>query len=334
MQQTKFFLKHLLSYPLFLTIIAATTISAFTLPHLDIELTRDISKISLPVFEDFFGRTLFQGSLPGAGDIIVFSMVLTLALYLKSNFKSEHMFWWRWRPSLGFAVFSALVTAVCFVHATKWAIGRARPKEVIKHHLAYSDWFEFGPHYISEGVYRGSFPSGHTIAAFLIMILAYVLAGDSRHSRRTRLIGYAMGVVACLYSGSMAVARSMALSHWLSDGVLGMLVAWALIHICYYWILRVPEQNLGRLTATADNEDDLPRLWELRLGLFALGSSMGIMCLVLGCRALVLPHRGWFLLLAPLGAVLAIYFLRHTFRLQRRFSKQLRRQIGFGYNAQ
>ena len=42
----------------------------------------------------------------------------------------------------------------------------------------FSEWYEFGPHFITEGIYRGSFPSGHSavILRFREQMLMEVLA--------------------------------------------------------------------------------------------------------------------------------------------------------------
>jgi membrane-associated phospholipid phosphatase len=37
------------------------------------------------------------------------------------------------------------------------------------------DHFWVGAHYVSEGIYRGSFPSGHTAAIFILMALITII---------------------------------------------------------------------------------------------------------------------------------------------------------------
>jgi len=288
-------------------------IVALAITPIDYQLTLAVSQHSWPLFKNFYSRTLFEGDLPGAGDFSVIGMLICLIAYIFSHHKD----WLKpYRSALGFAIFSALISAVCFVQTTKWVVGRARPKEVIKHHLAFSDWFAIGPHFISEGNYRGSFPSGHTVTALLPLILAYILAGNRRHSSTVRLAGFLIGAAALVNASLMALARAMALSHWLSDGLLGMLMAWGIIHICYFWILRLPEQDqLGQIGKASY----IPcNYWEFFLGLWTLGLAVGVMCFFLGIRAVIRGESPRFALLLPTGLALGSFCIRHWLVLYRR----------------
>ena len=307
-------------YPLFTSIVIVLTGIALFISSVDKKLTVRLSHAHWAVFKDFFGRTLFEGDRVGAGDFTVISIIVCLICYFIS-YKSTRLA--RFQAELGFAVFSALASAVCFVHATKWFIGRARPKEIISHHVAYSDWFTTGPHFISEGIYRGSFPSGHTVAALLPIIFAYILAGNTTHNKKIRILGFTIGALSLVNATLMAVARTMSLSHWLSDGLLGLLIAWGIIHSCYYWVLKIPERtSQGTETWTLSG---LPTYWELYLGLWALGASFGGMCTLLGLRALGRQENVWFLLLIPIGAAIFYFCLASWKGLYQKFLVQLRR---------
>jgi len=294
-------------------------ILATALPAVDRDLTMRLNQAAVPAFTDFMGRTLFQGSLPGGGDLVIFSMVALVAGYFLASFGVGPKWLRRWLPSCGFALFAAIASAVCLVHGIKWFVGRARPSEVVAKGLAYTDWYQFGPHYINEGIYRGSFPSGHTLAAFLIMLGAYVLAGDRTFSRKVRFCGWIVGVLALAYAGGMSIARAMALSHWLSDGVLGILLSWMVMHACYYWILKVPQQN-----RRPELRAKLPFLFEFRLALFALLITFGMTCLLLGLRGLVLLGIHPLLGLIPFGLGVGYWAGCRGLQLYRVFSHQLK----------
>lgn len=309
-------------HSLLLLIVLLLIASGIFLPHVDYTWTQELNRNAWPAFKNFFSRTIFQGDLPGAGDLPILGMILVAVFYIRAYLGPRSQALLRWRPALGFIIFGALVNALCFVHGTKWAMGRARPSVVFKKHLAFSDWYEFGPHFISEGAYRGSFPSGHTNSAFLLMLLAYALAGNPKHSLQTRLTGWFLGLGSLGFAASMAIARSMAFSHWISDGIIGMLLAWALIHINYFWILRVPEQNL--YYSALPDPRKVPLLWELRLGIWVIGFTVGLVCLVFGMRAFFLPVSGWYVLLAPVGLSVSIFFAVLARRLYRRFSLPLK----------
>lgn len=307
---------------LFTTLLLLFLVIAVVIPPFDQALTMRLHRAADPAFTDFMGRTLFQGGLPGGSDLVIFGIVIAVTGYLLASFGRGPRRLQYWLPSFGYALFAAIVSAVCFVHGLKWVIGRARPKEVVNLGLPYSDWYRLGPHFITEGIYHGSFPSGHTLAALLIMLGAYVLAGDRAHSRGLRLWGFGVGVLALGYAVGMSIARAMSLAHWVSDGVLGLLAGWMLMHACYYWILKVPQQN-GR----PQLRHELPLLFELRLGGLALGFTAGMTCVLLGLRALTLPDHRVLWLLIPFGALLGYGFGRRGLRLYARFNHLLAKSI-------
>jgi hypothetical protein len=173
-------------------------------------------------------------------------------------------------------------------------------------HLPFTPWYAPGPHFITEGVYRGSFPSGHTAAAFAFIALAYALAGDPLLSRRWRLAGWAAGAGALLFSAAMAVASAMARSHWLSDAVAVTGLVWMLVHALYFWGLRVPEQRRYWLAHGA-----LPRpagRWELRLCGLGFPVLLGIIAAGFGVRAVTLESPPYLAVLIPVGAGLIAGF--------------------------
>jgi membrane-associated phospholipid phosphatase len=305
---------------LFTTLVLLFGVLGAVLPSIDYELTLWFSRHRNPAFSEFMGRSFFESGVPGGADLVIFAMLAALVAYLLASFEKGPTALRNWLPSFGFAVFGAIVSAVCLVHGTKWIIGRARPKEVVYQQLAYSDWFAGGAHFINEGIYRGSFPSGHTLAAFLLMLAAYGLAGDPRHSRGLKLAGWGVGTLALTYAGAMSVARAMSLSHWVSDCVLGMLLAWLLMHACYYWVLRVPEQNRLR---RAGQESRSPRLFELRLGLLVLGCTAGVTLALLGLRAVFVLQLHPLVLLLPVGTLLAVFFIRATISLYQAFQQRV-----------
>jgi len=116
------------------------------------------------------------------------------------------------------------------------------------------------------------------------------------------------------------VARAMSLNHWVSDCLLGMLLAWMLMHLCYYWVLRVPEQNRLR---RAGQQARSPRLFELRLGLLVLGCTAGVTLALLGLRAVFVLQLHPLVLLLPVGTLLAVFFIRSTISLYQSFQQRV-----------
>jgi membrane-associated PAP2 superfamily phosphatase len=256
----------------------------------------------------FMDRTLFEGEWIGGGDPVVILLILVaMGYYLawKGFFRGALD---RWRPHFGFVLTSALITAIQVVHSLKWTIGRARPKEVLGKGLAFSHWFEFGPHYVTEGIYRGSFPSGHTAQVFLLMTLAYILAADPERSSLTRRLGWFWGVVALVYTLIMGIGRCMTFSHWLSDVVGSLVICWVGMHLIYFQLLRVPEQI--RFHRDWGRHPETPPVWEMQLCAWCLGLFLGAMGLLLAIRA-VLRNELWLAVpLLPVGFLLAGFCFR------------------------
>jgi membrane-associated phospholipid phosphatase len=236
--------------------------------------------------DHWMDQTLFEGEGLGGGDpVILFLIVVVFFYYLtwKKNSASRLI---AWRPHLGFILVSAITTSVLMVHSLKWIMGRARPSLVMRGLQPFSDWFEFGPHFITEGTYRGSLPSGHTAQVFTLMALAYVLLLAIPKFKSQNLLGWLWGSFTLLYTLLMALSRCMKLSHWVSDVLFSLGFSWILMHLIYYILLRIPEQE--DYFHTHGQFPQLPAVWELRLCLLLFLMVLSAMALVLGVRAIFL----------------------------------------------
>ena len=266
--------------------------------------------------DDFLGRTIFEGEGFGGSDIAIIFMAVAVILYILAWQKPGHQRLQAWRPHLGFIVGSGLVCSIYMVHSLKWVMGRARPRLVFKKGLAFTEWFEFGPHYVTEGVYRGSFPSGHTASVLVLLTLAYILAAGQSRRHAQRAIGLMWGGVSIAYCLFMALGRTMALGHWLSDCLFSIFMGWALMHTLYYWVLRVPVQEryfLDRQKHTAT-----PKLWELRVCIHILLLVLGIMAVAIGMRAFWEQPLPWLAGLILPGCWLVWYFGKRLIQFQKR----------------
>lgn len=263
-----------------------------------------LTQVRIPAFVEVMRRTLFEGGGPGGSDLPIVVFLAVFAAYLWSGAAEAPPRLLAWRPMLGYLTVSALAAGLGVVHAIKWVLGRARPWSVLgREHLPYSDWYQFGPHYVTEGIYRGSFPSGHTAAVFILMALVYAYDGGSGSSLRRRILTWLLGAAVLAYSAAMGVASSMARSHWLSDVIGSVGMVWIVIHVLYHLVLRVPEQTAhwrshGRHLA-------LPRFWELRLCGWGGLVLLGLMAIGLGVRAFWEQEPPYLAVLIPLGGGLA-----------------------------
>jgi membrane-associated phospholipid phosphatase len=274
----------------------------------DLGTTTALVAAEWKALSNIMGRTLFEGELPGANDFIVLLLFSASILYARAQKSNASLKAKAWGIDAGFILLSALVVAFLFVHWGKLTLGRARPDQVFKHGVMYTQWFTFGAHFIADGVYRGSFPSGHTAQAFIGMAPAYVLAGYPQASRLRIRLGWMLGAAALAFSLLMGTARCMSLSHWLTDVVGSIVFGWLLMHLIYYRILCIPDRH--RYLMRHAKTPGLPSCWELSLGVYLLLFTIGAGMIGNGAQALLLKRALWMLFLVPPGVLLMFLTLK------------------------
>ncbi|MEM6298528.1 MAG: phosphatase PAP2 family protein [Bacteroidota bacterium] len=299
----------------------------------DYEWTLYLSEHSHEGFKNFMANSIFELESIGGSDFPVLFLIAVLVLYLLSylpdlqsptgrkifgilirflerrpNFTAQLI---RWRPYLGFMIVAGVCVLVYTVHPTKWLVGRPRPRVVFKGDHPFSEWYLIGSHFISQGKYSGSFPSGHTASSFVFMVLAYALAGTSQ-TRKWKLIGYGVGIFAFVSAVLMAVSRSMANAHWVTDCVFTIFFDWVIIHCIFHW-----GYPLNRLLALQQSQKlTLPNYFELKLCSNLLLGVIGLLLVGLGLRALVRQEILIFASLAiPIGAFLGWWFLKRSYQM-------------------
>ncbi len=296
-----------------IVLVTALVVAMVLISPVDYAWTQWLVQHNDVAFSNFIGRSLFEGGLPGASDFAVIALLAILVLFILA-WARPHTFPWllSWRPRLGFMTFSALVYAVFFVHSTKWIWGRFRPYSVLLENNAFTDWFKLGPQFIGDGIFRGSFPSGHTAASLALMSLAYVLVGTGV-TRLQRGLGWGFGVFVLIYSLAMSVGRAMTGAHWLSDCVASIGSGWILLHIFFYWGLRVPEQC--RWAERTGLPIPRPRWWEWLLAVNAFWVFLGFWGCGIGLRALEFGRSLWLAFLIPLWLGLMFYGAKRLWQL-------------------
>lgn len=295
----------------FIIVCLALLAAILVIKQVDYVWTLALSRHEVRWFTQIMGQTLFEGHWPGAGDVPVLFLGISAILYVISWLRPQHARLVRLRPYLGFIICVGFINAVLMVHGPKLALGRARPGLVLKHGAAYSAFYAFGPHYITEGLFRGSFPSGHTASMFALMSIAYILAFDPHRSARARLAGMCWAVLVLAGSVLMAVARSMSMSHWIGDGLLIIPMSWLVLHALYFWVLKIPAQADRRFAV------HMPPLWEFRLCWWIGWMAVGLLATVLGARAFA-EQMPWLGVLIAVGLFLLVLATRRFHHLYRR----------------
>ncbi len=284
-------------------------------PH-DYQWTQYFSTHEITGFARFMNRSVFNGdSFPGAGDLVYPLLLLTLFLYIPSwlrNYDKKEpkpgidTFLATYRPLFGFILLSAFACSLLFTHTVKQIIGRARPGDVFSGRVPFSEWYHTGPLFFTHGSYSGSFPSGHTATAAITIIFAYaLLAYLPQGKHRFGMLFLAFSI---LFTALMGIARMMSASHWLTDVVFTLFSQWALIHIIFFMVLKIP-QKLEYFRQQGKPQPQ-PRFLELRICLILIPLCIGIWAFFTGLRSYSVEGWSWVLALIPVGLVWTLFFLR------------------------
>lgn len=282
----------------------------------DYPLTKWIWQNGWSAFAEFMGQSLFEGEYPGGGDLAVLFLVAVFGCYALSLRPQAAAGLVAWRPSLGFMVAGSLITAFAWVHTLKWLMARARPHLVFGGSHPFTAWYEIGPHFINEGIYHGSFTSGHTAQVFVMMTLAYALVGRGR-----KPAGWVIGTGVLAYTLAMGLARCMTLSHWVTDVIGAVVISWGTLHVLYHHILKVPLQQRRR--ETLKGPGNLKAGWELLLGCSLVAACLGLVLAGLGLRAFWIPEARQLALLVLPGIPLAMWGALKSRQYCRRLNQAL-----------
>jgi membrane-associated phospholipid phosphatase len=289
----------------FVLAVFILTCGAF-IARYDYQWTLFLNQHRMEAFARFMGQTIFEGEYLGASDLAIFYMLALFGLYVYTERCPQDIRWRPWHPHIRFAVLSGFLTGLGTVHSLKWVIGRARPQLVLRHGVPFSDWYEFGPLFVTDGVFRGSFPSGHTAAIFLFMTLAYALVHNPINRRDLTIAGWCWGAVTLLLCLAMSVGRTMSLAHWIGDGLATIMMNWMVMHALFFWILRIPDQIHHRFAN--DHSSNGRSFRELRLCIRLLFLILGLMMITIGIRALQIETWPYLGMLIPSGCYLVIFF--------------------------
>lgn len=227
---------HLILYAILVVLSAAILIFASLHDH---EWSLYLSQKNLPIFSKFMGQSFYEKKMWGGSDFGVTFGILCAFIYLAIQIwpaLRNHPHFQKLRHFTAYVTVSSLFVGLGLVHLTKLAIGRGRPFEVLGEEagrLSYSFPWQFGPHSIYDGLFSGSFPSGHTMTVLILLTISIYgrRLDDFYLVRWTNISGF----FAILLTVFMSFGRIMSLDHWPSDVVGSILLSlWGLIGIDHY----------------------------------------------------------------------------------------------------
>lgn len=301
------------NFKIFLGVVFTGSLAMIVATKFDITWTQFAHSHRIMWYSLFMNESLSNGNQLGAVDFVYALIVIPSAiLYFLSwffclfphnkqvPFLIEKII--SMRPYLGFLVTSAFCSAFLFVHATKQIVGRARPWDVFYSNIPYSEWYELGPLFITQGKFSGSFPSGHTAIASLIITLVYITLDTKRNSKLFSGLLLAFSLV---FAGGMGISRMMSASHWATDVIFTVFASWAIIHTIFYWGLKVPTQN--DYFRKHKKHYTYKRFFELQICLYMSSLCLGVWAISTGIRSVYMSDWSWLMILSPLGFVTIIF---------------------------
>lgn len=227
-------MKHGLAVPLLLLSVGTTLF--IYIGQIETPIVVSLWRTPWPGFRDFMADSIYEGGFVGASDFGVTAAIVCFVLWLfaRSNPNPKLN-----KQDLKFIWLSSFLTAIVAVHSLKWIVGRLRPHrffDTVGHQLLDSENLQnlilpgFLPLIGPRGIGLNSFPSGHTASCAILLTFSYVLWP------KNKAVSLIFGLLTIAFSTSMAVARSMAGMHWLSDSVASLFLTWSLIHFSWHKI--------------------------------------------------------------------------------------------------
>jgi membrane-associated phospholipid phosphatase len=312
-------------------IVLATAVAMTALIPFDIPLTRFIAAHRVNWFVELMGDSLFELEQPGGGDLVVFFLIMSVLLYVASSLidadcsrltviaRVQRVLLVRPRACealrrhrlrLEFLLVSSFCCSILMVKTLKWIMARPRPKRILFGGEPFSNWYEFGPYFLDQGLYRASFPSGHAALAITLIGLAYVITFSGPRQIRPKR-GALLLLTILLFAAAMATARIMSVAHWPTDVAFSLLGGWLLIHCLFFYGLQVVVFQDGSYRYRGHLDYPAPwRAFRLCWYLSLVCLSIGVM--VLGVRHFFFDRWPWLVLLSIAALPVLVFAWRRV----------------------
>jgi membrane-associated phospholipid phosphatase len=249
-------------------------------------------------FGEFMDRSFdFDGEGLGAGDISYILLGIAFLLYMgsfigpmKDKLKNS-------RKYTGLFLAGGIVLAVVN-RIFKTFFARARPGDAIGDNSLYSRMFEMGKYSLDDGFSTGSFTSGHTTTAAILIILAFMLI--KTHKTWIITIGFTVTIA---WAALMGYGRVVEGSHYPGDTVWAILIAILLICWVYFYVFRIPEQEEGTLEITG-------KFTEIKWGIMFIFFAVSVCVILLGIKYSIMEFEWYWPVAAVAGVPLAYLFYK------------------------
>ena len=230
----------------------------------------------LDAFGDFADRSIFDGEGFGVQDLPNILVVLAVLLYFISYIPALEPKLAPYRKYFAFIIVSAVVLGIVN-RGFKAFFGRVRPGSANQFDadygaiLPYTPMWTFGGYDLHDAFSTGSFTSGHTTTATIILVLGYI--SIRTHKSGVIATTFALAIAWAVMAGFGRVVHG---SHYPGDVLWAIIIGLMGIHWVYFYVLRIPEQEAGTFTITKKFAELSWSILFVFFGVFILLGLLGI----------------------------------------------------------
>ena len=226
-------------------------------------------------FGEFIDQSAFEGHGFGGQDITFLFLIPCVLLYFLSFAPKLEEKLGKSRIYTGFVLASSIIVALVN-RAFKGFFGRVRPLDAIKNPDLYSRIFEWGQYSLSKGLSSGSFTSGHTTTAAILITIAFLLL----KTRKSWVI--VLGFIVTIgWTIIMGFGRVVHGAHYPGDTLWALVISFILITLIYFNIFKIPQQESGefkpKMKAYAFIWSIFASIFIIGLFLFGIGIKYSIL---------------------------------------------------------
>ncbi|WP_457559231.1 phosphatase PAP2 family protein [Candidatus Harpocratesius sp.] len=244
-------------------------------------------------FAHFFDRSFFSGDGFGGQDPSYFIIILSFLAYCISFIPKIGKILIPFRKYFKYMIATILALTV-INRGFKVLFARARPGIVAEEQSLYSSMWTFGKLSFIEALKKGSFTSGHTSVAVLLVSFGFI----STCTKKRGIVIFTF-CITLIYSILMALARVFEGDHYLSDGFWAILIGIPIIGWIYYRVFQIPAQEAGAHKIYTHAE-------ELVWGILFVVFFASIIACIISIRYIFIEFHWYFLIIVPCSILLAI----------------------------
>jgi len=245
-------------------------------------------------------RSILEGDGLGGQDIAYFSIALFIFPYLLSIIikplrkKMKEIGIYKY---CGFVLASAIVLVV-MNRGFKAFFARERPGDALENPGLYSEMWMMWKQTLDDALSHGSFTSGHTTTAALMIIFAYI----SIRTQKTWVCVLTF-TTSITFTVLMGFGRIVHGSHYPSDVLWATLTAILAIGWVYFSVLKIPQQEEGEFEVYVTNGEFV---WSI----LALFCGIAILAGLLGIKYTIMDFEWYWPLAGILGPIIAYVLVK------------------------